>query len=402
VLVFDLPAQTRVFGAHVIARGHGDAAFADARAVLEVTGAEDGVMRVSRTMSLVDGAVPGQKGFDARVSARGWPAGDYVATVTVLRGGRTVGQVSRSLVLREGPVPDALSSTDATARPAPAAARTAALVSRGGAYVTQYAERASSTVAEERYVQAIFLAPVGEPLVPIDEALAWREDPARARERPHGVAARRQLRSDLLMVRTANGLFTNYRDVSDVDGKPVKDRDRRALSLFTSAGDHGATLRRVTEEGARYNLGTLRRTINVPTLPLFALHPAHAARFAFDAGGRETVDGVETTVLRFREQRAPAFITTPRGTDVFTAGRIWIADDGRVLKTSLLVNERDSGMKIAIDVTYHDAPGLGLLMPAEMRELYSNLPGDARRVIAGRASYGNFRKFVVEVGEGMK
>jgi hypothetical protein len=41
-------------------------------------------------------------------------------------------------------------------------------------------------------------------------------------------------------------------------------------------------------------------------------------------------------------------------------------------------------------------------MPAEMRELYSNLPGDARRVIAGRASYGNFRKFVVEVGEGMK
>ena len=100
------------------------------------------------------------------------------------------------------------------------------------------------------------------------ETLTWSDD--NPRRRGPGVSARRQIAADLLMVKTDNGLFTNYRDVAAVDGKPVKDRGERALALFTSGNAPAhATLARVAQEGARYNLGTLRRTLNVPTLPLF-------------------------------------------------------------------------------------------------------------------------------------
>ena len=153
------------------------------------------------------------------------------------------------------------------------------------------------------------------------------------------------------------------------------------------------------EEGARHNLGTLRRTVNVPTLPLFVLHPRHVGRFAFEPAGTETIDGTATTIVRFTEKRGPTFIQTPRHDEVFTTGRLWIAADGRVLQTALRVDERDTGVVVRIDVTYRDVPTIGLLMPAEMRESYTNLPGDRLRSIEGRATYGNYRTFKVVTNE---
>jgi hypothetical protein len=38
-------------------------------------------------------------------------------------------------------------------------------------------------------------------------------------------------------------------------------------------------------------------------------------------------------------------------------------------------------------------------MPAEMRESYTNLPGDRLRSIEGRATYGNYRTFKVLTNE---
>jgi hypothetical protein len=103
--------------------------------------------------------------------------------------------------------------------------------------------------------------------------------------------------------------------------------------------------------------------------------------------------------VRFREKRGPTFVRTTRGDDVFVNGRIWLADDGRVIKTALVVDERDTGVKVRIDVVYHEAPNLGLLMPIEMRESYTNLPGDRLRSIEGRATYSNFRAFKVTTSE---
>jgi hypothetical protein len=180
----------------------------------------------------------------------------------------------------------------------------------------------------------------------------------------------------------------------------VKDRGQRALALFTAGGAPAhTTLAQVAQEGARYNLGTLRRTLNVPTLPLFVLHPRHVGRFAFEPAGAETIEGTPASIVRFREKRGPTFIQTPRHDEVFTNGRLWIAEDGRVLKTALRVDERDTGVIVRIDVTYRDVPSLGLIMPAEMRESYTNLPGDRLRSIEGRATYGNYRAFTVTTNE---
>ena len=50
-------------------------------------------------------------------------------------------------------------------------------------------------------------------------------------------------------------------------------------------------------------------------------------------------------------------------------------------------------------MTYRDVPSLGLLLPAEMRETYTNVPGDRLRTIEGRATYQNFRVFTVTTSE---
>ena len=89
----------------------------------------------------------------------------------------------------------------------------------------------------------------------------------------------------MLMVKSDAGYLVPYRDVAAVDGRPVKDCDTRAMQLFTSGGAPStATLRKITEEGARYNLGNVRRTVNIPTMALLVLHPKHIAPVRLRAG----------------------------------------------------------------------------------------------------------------------
>jgi VWFA-related protein len=400
-LAFDLPASRPAFSALLVSRSTGADGWADVSAALEIADAH-GFTRHHRPMAMDAGSAPAERSFTADVSADRWEPGDYVAHATLTRQGRTLAKLSRSFRILEEPAGADAAAT--TAAPAPPETLVdASLLRRATDYVLHQTDRSSAVVAEERYVQAVVDAPGGEPPADLNDLIAWREDHSRPRAAGAGAVERRQLRSDLLMVRTASGWYTNYRDVAEVDGRRVKERAVRALALFTSGGDPaGAGLRKVAEESARYNLGNLRRTINTPTLPLFALHPAHVARFTFEGVGRELVDGLETTVVRFRERLAPTFIVTERGDYVFTAGRLWLADNGRVVKTSLLIEGRDSGMRAAIDVVYRDVPSLGLLMPVEMRERYSNLPGDRGRVIAGRATYTNFRTFSVTTNEQLR
>ena len=135
-------------------------------------------------------------------------------------------------------------------------------------------------------------------------------------------------------------------------------------------------------------------------MALLVLNPRHIARFDFEVAGAERIDGVETTVVRFRETRGPTFSRTGRGDDVFSTGRLWVAADGSVRQSSLGIEERESGVRIRVDVTYRDVPSLGLLLPAEMRETYTNVPGDRLRSIESRATYQNFRVFTVTTTEG--
>ena len=65
-----------------------------------------------------------------------------------------------------------------------------------------------------------------------------------------------------------------FRDVYEVNGQKVRDRDARLEALFMNPDDsilgRAEAIRR---ESARFNLGPAYRDINVPTLALVMLHP---------------------------------------------------------------------------------------------------------------------------------
>jgi VWFA-related protein len=398
-LIFDLSQREPGFGAHLIARTPtgGD----DLSAVLEVMNTE-GVTRVSRRMTAAAGVTAEQRTFEVHIPTKGWPVGQYIAKVTLLKADEPVARVQRELGLR-GPRPDESAPTPA-AGAAVRALSVEQIVARAGAYVSDYAERATSVVAEEQYVQAIVEEIAGNSPTQLDQMLQWRA--SGARNLSSGVIARRQLRSDLLMVKTSTGWYTNYRDVAEVDGSPIKNREKRALDLFTSGGsgaDVGATLRQIAEEGTRYNLGRLRRTVNVPTLALFALHPNHAARFTFEATGQETIDDTPVLILSFRERQRPTFIITSDGDEVFTSGRLWVAaDSGRVLRTELAFDQESAQRRVRLDVYYAPVKVVDLLMPNRMRERYAPLSPSRNgrtQVITGEARYTNFRVFSVSTIE---
>jgi VWFA-related protein len=398
-LLVDVPEGERAIGVHVFVHGAQAAAMDGIGANVEVTHVDEQVSRFNGPMAVTCDKVGTGCEFDTSFAAARWPAGRYRADVVVLKAGSPIGHAVRTFDVVAGPRVDAPATTTTTTA-SPAAPRSAvldAVLSRATTYADSYATRAVSTVSEERYVQAI----VDSPLIDRAEALSWRERQEEARKRTPGVAARRQIAADMLMVKSDAGFLVPYRDVAAVDGRPVKDRDARAMQLFTSGGvPSTATLRKITEEGARYNLGNVRRTVNIPTMALLVLHPKHVARFDFELAGSERVDGVDTTVVRFSEKRTPTFIHTGRGDDVFSNGRLWVAADGSVRQSAFHVEERESGIRIRLEVTYRDVPSLGLLLPAEMRETYTNVPGDRLRSIEGRATYQNFRVFTVTTSEG--
>jgi hypothetical protein len=83
-----------------------------------------------------------------------------------------------------------------------------------------------------------------------------------------------------------------FRDVISVDGKPVGDREARLEQCSSSpAAEARQNASRITDEGARYNLGAMVRNVNVPVLGLEYLRAENAAHCRFGNPHRETVDG---------------------------------------------------------------------------------------------------------------
>src|SRR5262249_28235119 len=92
-----------------------------------------------------------------------------------------------------------------------------------------------------------------------------------------------ELRSDLLLVRTASSLgYVQYRDVFEVDGRPVRDRQERLAALLSRPTPAGETeVQRILADNARFNIGDVMRTMNVPLLALEFLKRENQPRFKF-------------------------------------------------------------------------------------------------------------------------
>jgi VWFA-related protein len=306
-----------------------------------------------------------------------------------------------------------------------APAEVESLVASLGAQVERFERESAGLVAEERYVQVVRHWR-GVPRLPADDpALEWTGGAPSDRAR-RGTSARRELRSDVLLVSIPGERWVGFRDVADVDGRAVRDRVERVQRLFLSPdADRDAQLARIADESARYNLGTARRNLNIPTVSLYLLHPQHQARFEFRRAGDETIAGARTRVLRFRERTRPTLIGTPRGGDIPIDGRAWIdVQTGRLVQTEVRL-EAASFMQSGIVTRYRASDDGSGIVPEFMWEWYQGsgmrmgqgqsvhdsglsrggdlVAGasivDANSVTECLARYANVRRFVVQTSE---
>jgi len=208
----------------------------------------------------------------------------------------------------------------------------------------------------------------------------------------------RVLRADVLLVWVESAQqWALFRDVYEVDGKGVRERADRLQRLFLTAP---AELDAVTAESARYNIGPVRRNINVPTLVLSFLKKENLARFEFKLDGKDKIDGLATFRLDFQEQERPTMISN-RGQDVFSKGSVWVDPrTGVIRRTRLAVQGLGSGEPRAeITVTFKEPAAAGVAVPAYMTERYT-FPGSHSGAqapdISGQAEYTNIRKFRIQ------
>ncbi len=260
------------------------------------------------------------------------------------------------------------------------------LLAAAGTYIAEYEKAFESVVSEERYEQT-----------------------ANARAAGSGLR-RRVMKSDVLTFNAGPLGWMAFRDVLEVDGVPVGDQPERLLKLVADPSrDAVEDAKRVTEESARYNIGSMTRTINVPTTALVFLRRENQARSAFELGGMKTVAGRQVAVLAFRETADDRMIRTID--NAAAAGRFWIEPaSGRVVQTELTLASRMYAGKVVVE--YADQPKIGLWVPVRMTEQYTVLEERTTvlssgathtspavpAVVDGRAEYRNFRKFETKAG----
>jgi hypothetical protein len=264
-----------------------------------------------------------------------------------------------------------------------------AVLQRVGDYLAGYEQDLTAVVAQEDYRQRYLPSTV----------------PGAATLGAVRISNRR-LRSDVLVLADPVRGWVTFRDVFEVDGKPVRDRSERLAALFAAPTDEAlAKAQAITAESARYNVDvngiSSSRTLNVPTAALLYLRRAFQPRSTFALEGVQRSGGQRVVELTFIEQALPRIIGSPG--DLPMGGRAWVdADSGRVQRTALdyTLQNRKLSTEATIDVTYAEAPRLALWLPSVMREKYeSRFDGRFIGAISGEATYSNFRRFSVAVTE---
>jgi len=130
------------------------------------------------------------------------------------------------------------------------------LIARVTDYVRDYERRFSALVAEERYVQ---LLEVRSSQGGIGGTLS-QANPGGGMPSSREGRVRRVLKSDFLIARLEEGGWMPFRDVYEVDGSRVADRNDRLARLFLKPGTSAVEQATgIMAERFRHNLGTTGR-----------------------------------------------------------------------------------------------------------------------------------------------
>jgi VWFA-related protein len=282
------------------------------------------------------------------------------------------------------PAPGNPSATPAPPRAVMPFARDAELerlIGRASDYIIGYQREYSLLVAEENYIQS-----------------------------SRGV--RQQIRSDLLLVRTPGEEgWVSFRDVFEVNGVLVRDRENRLKRLFLDpSAEAQAQLKAIKEESSRYNIGG--RNINVPLFPLKFLEPDNLLHFEYKAAGKQNLGGMEVSRVSFVEWARPTVVRySPSAAVVASASQLkdlpaggWFLVDpvsGAIVGTWTRFTYDPDKVVYEIEVHYQRDAALGLWVPKEMKETYSvgGLGSTNQALLEGHATYAKFRRFQVTTQE---
>jgi hypothetical protein len=249
---------------------------------------------------------------------------------------------------------------------------------RAGAYLERFSQEISGVVMEEDYVQQLRLRMVTS----------------------------RHLRSDFMVVADTDQGLVELRDVFEVDGKPVRDRDDRLARLFGGRQRNVMDqARRITAESSRFNLNgegvDISRTLNLPMAALVFLRTNNLSRSVFRFDGQTTVHDRRVRVVRFRETAMPRLIGSY--TNYPAEGTFWIdPETGLVAATELLFTSGRGNAQVAASfhVTYAPSAGSTSWLPKQMDEHYDvRGPGITGATLDSVAKYSNVRHFNVSVEE---
>jgi hypothetical protein len=262
----------------------------------------------------------------------------------------------------------------------------ATVLDRAGAYVAEFHRQLSSLVGEETYVQ--------------DWKSVWK---SHGRDVTTNLG-HRVTKGDLLLVKPPGAdAWVGYRDVYEVDGTPIHNRDEALVTAFRDGSlSTDARIRQLLDGNARYNIGGIQRNVNWPVFPLLFLERPNQSRFRFKlatdrrpgaSSAESAASGAfrvstEVWVIEYDEKVSGTMIKTDNHKDLPSHGRFWIEPaSGRVLMSELVVKNRV--LMATLDVSYQSEPLLGMLVPVEMHELYEGRRNNSR--IEAVATYGRFR-----------
>ena len=206
----------------------------------------------------------------------------------------------------------------------------------------------------------------------------------------------RTMQGELFLTFLPNdGDWIAVHDIATVDGEPVPDRE--ALATILQRGPLQAIGGDVADRNSRFNIGTISRNFNEPTLALLVVEPQRVADFDFSITRVSAgPDGVRLATLHFAEKDRDGItlIQGPRGTRPRAKGDLTVeAETGRVRQTLFTLQVDD--MTVALTTTYAREEKIGLWLPSVFQERYETKRKNAREVDTGEARYTNFRRFEV-------
>lgn len=239
------------------------------------------------------------------------------------------------------------------------------VLDRLGRYISDYETKVVQLAAEEQYEQRV------------------KRRPGYGGE----VVDSRKLTSTFLFARLPTGqAWFGLRDVTRVDGKAVIGRDR-SLEQLLEEGTQGAIeeAHRVIRENAKYNIGSVYRTVNLPLQAIELLRAEHRRRFEFTSVGRARMAGSRVWQIAYAERVRPSLIYDGFSGDRLTSGHVWVDPiTGAVHKTEIAIEKVNL---ITVEFRHNDR--FQMLLPSSMEEVYEL----AIEVVNGRASYRDYRRF---------